>query len=91
MTMSNKVVLEEVECMAIQLPPNEQLKLIVKIGENLNGLLLQKMDEEQRRLDHAKRIEAFIKMCDDMKVKTIGKTDSVEDIHQIREERMARF
>jgi hypothetical protein len=89
--MSSKVILEEVERMAIQLPPNEQLKLIVKIGENLNGLLSQQINEEQQRLDHAKRIEAFIKMCDEMKVKTIGKTDSAEDIRQIREERIARF
>jgi hypothetical protein len=89
--MSGKVILEEVERMAVQLLPNEQLKLIVKIGENLNGLLSQQINEEQRRLNHAKRIEAFIKMCDEMKVKTIGKTDSVEDIRQIREERIARF
>jgi hypothetical protein len=89
--MSSKVTLEEAECIVAQLPPNEQLKLIVKIGENLNGLLSQQIDKEQRRIDHAKRIEDFIKMCDEMKVKTIGKTDSVEDIHQIREERMERF
>ena len=57
------------------------------IGENLSGLLPQQIDEEQRQLDHAKRIESFIKMCDEMKVKTIGKTDSIEDIRQIREER----
>jgi hypothetical protein len=89
--MNGKVTLEEVERIAFQLPPNEQLKLIAKIGENLNGLLYQQIDEEQRRTDHAKRIEDFIKMRDEMKVKTMGETDSVEDIRQIREERMARF
>jgi len=89
--MNGKVTLEEAESIVVKLLPNEQLKLIVKIGENLSGLMYQQIDEEQRRIDHAKRIEDFIKMCDEMKVKTIGKTDSVEDIHQIREERMERF
>lgn len=37
--MSDKVTLEEVERIAVQLSPNEQLKLIAWICENLSGLL----------------------------------------------------
>ena len=85
--MSDKVTLEEVERIAIQLPPNEQLKLIVKIGEGLSELMTRQMNENQQHEEYLTRVEAFLKLRNELSVKSLGKVDSVEDIRQIREER----
>ncbi|MDQ1318368.1 MAG: Core-binding protein [Candidatus Poribacteria bacterium] len=85
--MSDKATLEEAERIAIQLLPNEQLKLIVKIGENLNGLMYQQINENQQHEEYLARVEAFLKLRDELSVKSLCKVDSVEDIRQIREER----
>ena len=89
--MSGKVTLEEAERIVDQLPPHEQLKLMAHVKEHLKVTIPSEIDEEQWRQENAERIKAFMKMCDEMKVKTIGKTDSAEDIRQIREERMSRL
>ncbi|MDQ1329492.1 MAG: Core-binding protein [Candidatus Poribacteria bacterium] len=85
--MSDKATLEEAERIAIQLLPNEQLKLIVKIGENLNGLMYQQINENQQHEEYLARVEAFLKLRDELSVKSLCKVDSVEDIRQLREER----
>ena len=89
--MSSKVTLEEAERIVDQFPLHDQLKLIAHVNEHLKDTIPSEIDEEQWRRENAERIKAFMKMCDEMKVKTIGKTDSAEDIRQIREERMSRL
>lgn len=89
--MSNKVALEQVEQLVVQLPPHEQLKLVVSIGERLSVLTLPGAEEERQRRVYAARLEAFLKMCDEMAAETVGAVDSAEDIRQIREERMAQL
>ena len=90
--MSNKVALEQVEQLVVQLPPHEQLKLVVSIGERLSALTLPGTAEEERqRQVYAARLGAFLNMCDEMAAETVGAVDSAEDIRQIREERMAQL
>ena len=85
--MSGKVTLEEAESIVVKLSPNEQLKLIVKIGENLSGLMYQQINDNQQHEEYLARVEAFLKLRDELSIKSLCKVDSVEDIRQIREER----
>jgi hypothetical protein len=87
----SRITLQDVENIVAQLSSDDQLKLIAHVNEHLKGAIPSEIDEEQWRRENAERIKAFLKMCDEMKVKTIGKTDSAEDIRQIREERMSRL
>jgi hypothetical protein len=89
--MSESLTLEEVEHIVDRLSTYDKLKLISYIGENLSISMLQQDNEELMKQENSDRIKAFLEIRAKMKVKTIGKTDSVEDIRQIREERMARF
>jgi hypothetical protein len=89
--MSSKVALEQVEQLVVQLPPHEQLKLVVSIGERLSALALPGAEENRQRQVYAARLEAFLQMCDEMAAETVGAVDSAEDIRQIREERTARL
>lgn len=87
--MPDKVALEQVEQLVVQLPPHEQLKLVVSIGERLSALTLPGAEEERQRQVYAARLEAFLKTCEEMAAETIEAVDSAEDIRQIREERTA--
>ncbi len=90
--MPDKVTLEQVERLAIQLPPHEQLKLAVSIGERLSMFTMPEAAEEERqRQVYATRLEAFLRTCEEMAAETIEAVDSAEDIRQIREERTARL
>jgi len=87
--MLDKVTLEQVERLAIQLPPHEQLKLVVSIGERLSEFTMP--EEERQRQVYATRLEAFLRTCEEMAAETTEAVDSAEDIRQIREERTARL
>ena len=89
--MSNGVTFEQVEQLAVLLPPPEQLKLIACISEWLSKMRLSEAIEDSWRQIYATRIEAFLKMSDEMAAETIGEVDSAEDIRQIREERTSRL
>ena len=89
--MSENLTLEEVKHIVDRLSTYEKLKLISHIREKLDDPIPQQDNEELMKQENSDRIKAFLETRDKMKVKTIGKTDSVEDIHQIREERMSRF
>jgi len=89
--MANKVTLEQVERLVAQLTPQEQIKLIAHMSEWLSKMRLSEAAEESRRQGYARRVEAFLKMSDEMAAETIGEVDSVKDIRQIREERTSRL
>ena len=89
--MVNKVTLEQAEQLVAQLTPQEQIKLIACINEWLSKMRLSEALEDSGRQDYAARIEAFLKMSDEMAAETIGEADSVEYIRQIREERTSRL
>ena len=91
--MSNQVTIEQVEQLAVQLPPPEQLKLVARISEQLSQLLpaAQETDMECQRRDYAARVEAFLAACDEAAEQIEGEFDSAEDLRQIREERTERL
>jgi hypothetical protein len=89
--MANKVTLEQVERLAMQLSPQEQLRMVAHISQRLSELTVSETVEGHERQDYARRVEAFLKMSDEMAAETIGEVDSAEDIRQIRDERMSRL
>ncbi len=89
--MSNGITLEQVEQLALRLPPREQLKLVAHIGERLSRLMLPEADEERQRREYAAQVDAFLRMSDEMAAETTDAVDSAEDIRQIREERISRL
>ena len=84
---SHSVTLEQVEQLAIQLSPFEQLKMVAHISQRLSEQALPGAVGEYKRQGYVRRVEAFLKMSDEMAAETVGDVDSVEDIRQIREER----
>jgi hypothetical protein len=91
--MADAVTLEQVEGLAAQLAPQEQLKLLARVSEWLSQLPLTapEPNAERQRREYAARIEAFLKMCDENAAESIGEVDSAEDLRQIREERVSQL
>ncbi len=91
--MRNTVTYEEVETLAEQLPPREQLKLVAKISDRLSKQTATQPQttEEGQRQDHAARVETFLQMIDEKAAECSGEMDSAVDIRQIREERASRL
>jgi hypothetical protein len=89
--MAHKVTLKQAEQLLVQLTPQEQIKLIACMSEWLSKMRLSEAVEDSWRQNYATRVEAFLKMSDEMAAETIGEVDSAEDIRQIREERTARL
>lgn len=85
------MTLEQVKELVAQLPPQDQLRLVAHIGEQLSQLppLVQEADAERQRREYAARVEAFLAACDEVAEQIEGEFDSAEDIRQIREERMS--
>ncbi len=91
--MADAVTLEQVEGLAAQLAPQEQLKLLARVSEWLSQLPLnvQETDAERQRREYAAKVEAFLKLCDENAAESIGEVDSAEDLRQIREKRAAQL
>ncbi len=86
--MSQPVTLAQVEQLAFQLPVAEQRQLLSDIQARLPGKLHADASQEEA---YRRRMEEFLKMCDDMAVETGQEFDSAEEIRQIREERASRL
>lgn len=88
----NAVTLEQVENMAAQLPPQEQLQLLARISERLRRIFtVQDTDAERQRREYAAQVEAFLAACDAVAEQIEGQFDSAADLRQIREERTERI
>ena len=87
--MSNTVTFEQVEQLTLQLPPQDQLRMIAHISQQLSQRIASEAVEKHQQQNYARQVEAFLKMSDEMAAETIGEVDSAEDIRQIREERAA--
>jgi len=85
--MSEKVSLEKLEQMTAQLTPEEQIKLIASISQRLSKMRISGGTEALWQKEYASRIEAFVKMSEEMAAEPIGEVDSARDIREIREER----
>jgi hypothetical protein len=91
--ISNTVTFEQVEQLAVQLPPPEQLKLVAHLSEQLSGLLktVQPLDMELTRQKREAIANALLAELDTLAESIEGQFDSAEDIRQIREERTNRL
>jgi hypothetical protein len=88
--MSDTVTLEQVEQLAVQLLPREQLKLVAHISEWLIGTPLTTPTEErgveQVQLERLARVDAWIAQCDEVAELWEGEFDSAADLRRIRDE-----
>jgi len=92
--MPNRVTLNQVEQQVTQLPPQEQLKLVVYIAEQLSATSLVKPTKErktQARQARLAEVDAWLAECDAVAESIEGEFDSAEDLRQIREERANRL
>ena len=85
--MSNRMTFEQVEQLAVQLPPPEQLKLVAHISEQLSGMIPLKRAQREREA----MADALLAELDAIADSIEGAFDSAEDIRQIREERANRL
>jgi hypothetical protein len=90
---ANTVTFEQVEQLALQLPPPEQLKLVAYLSEQLSGLLkvIQPLDTKLAQQKREAMADALLAELDTIAESIEGQFDAAEDIRQIREERMNRL
>ena len=94
---------EQLSGLALKIPPSG-IEQVQREREAMADALLAELDaiaesiigesetvEEHERQEYAQRVEAFLRMSDEMAAETIGEVDLTEDIRQIREERTARL
>ena len=88
--MSNTITLEQVEQLAVQLPPREQLKLVESISVWLSVTPLATPTEErgveQVQLERLAQVDAWIAQCDKVAELWEGEFDSAADLRRIRDE-----
>ena len=91
--MADIVTLEQIEQLAVQLPPQEQLKLVAHISERLSTFdrLRLETDDEAVRRERAARAEAILALCDAAAERFVGESDAAEDIRRIRDERIEQI
>ena len=91
--MPDQVTLEQVEQLAIQLPPAEQLRLLAHISERLtqSAVAVEASGADQVREMRAAIADALLQELDAIAESIEGEFDSAEDIRQIREERANRL
>jgi len=82
--------LKQMEQQVAQLSPQEQLKLMAYIAEQLSAAPLvvpTKEIEEQPQRTRLAEVDAWLAECDAVAESIGGEFDSAEDLRQIREER----
>ena len=90
--MTNTLTVDQIEQLAVQLPLQEQMKVVARLTQRLSEYLSSELDSETRtRKEYAQRVEAFLKMSDEFAAETISAVDSAEDIRQLRDERLLRL
>ncbi len=91
--MSTKETLDQLEQSVMQLPPNEQLKLMARMSDNLTrlGLTVPPSAPEQVQREREARADALLQELDTIAESIEGEFDSAEDIREIREERGNRL
>ncbi len=90
--MTNTLTVDQIEQLAVQLPLQEQIRILARLTQGLSECLSAELDSETReRKEYAQRVEAFLKMSDERAAETISAGDSAEDIRQLRDERVSRL
>jgi len=92
--MMETITLEQVEKLANQLPPLQQLKLVARICEKLIAKsTIEDMENNKEKLKQRKLklVESLLTEVDDVEDDTEGEFDAVEDLHLLREERVKQI
>lgn len=92
--MSNRMALKQMEQQVAQLSPQEQLKLVAYIVEQLSAISLvipTREIEEQAQQIRLAEVDAWLAECDAVAESIEGEFDSAKDLRQIREERASRL
>lgn len=88
--MSDTVTLEQVEQLAVQLSPREQLKLVAHVSEWLIVTPLTASMEERGvghvQLERLAQVDAWIAQCNEVAELWEGEFDSAADLRRIRDE-----
>jgi hypothetical protein len=86
--------LKQMEQQVAQLSPQEQLKLVAYIAEQLSAAPLagpaEEIREQTQRI-HLVEVDAWLAECDAVAESIEGEFDSAEELRQIREERASRL
>lgn len=85
--MSNKTTLEQVEQLAAQLAPQEQLALVARICEKLSAAPLT----EQTRLERLQLAEELLAEVAEIEDDSQGESDAAEAIRGMRDARLAQI
>ena len=83
--MFNKVTLGQVEQLAVQLPPQEQLELLNRLSERLSETVSLPVTVSEK--ERAREVDAILRECDRAATAFTRKTDSAETIRRMRDER----
>ena len=89
--MSNGVTLEQVEQLAVQLPPSERLKLVARLCEQLSATPSVESGEQKARRVRLAQVDVWLAECDAVAESIAGEFDAAEDIRRIRDERASRL
>lgn len=93
--MASAVTLEQVEALAAQLSPQEQLKLLARIGERLSismpPALAEESREERLRQERLLLAEELLMEVKGIEDDSQGEFDAAEAIRRMREERTAQI
>lgn len=88
--MANTITLEQVEELATQLPPTEQLKLVAHLCDQLSTTLpvapAEKDIDEQARQEWEAPVNAWLTECEQIAELWEGEFDSAADLRRIRDE-----
>jgi hypothetical protein len=90
--MANQITLEQVEQLATQLSPPEQLKLVRRLSERLTETVslpvtVSRKEAERLQKEKARKAAAILRECDRAAAAFTRTTDSAETIRRIRDER----
>jgi len=90
--MMNTITVNQIEQLAVQLPLQEQMRIVARLTQRLSECWASELDSETReRKEYAQRVEAFLKLSDEHAAETISAVDAAEDIRQLRDERLLRL
>lgn len=94
--MTESMTLEQVETLVVQLPPQDQLRLLAHISERLSSTLPvvpeAESNQEQRVRDERLRLaKALCEEVEDVADDAQGEFDAADDIRRLRDERVAQL
>lgn len=93
--MASPVSVEQVERLARQLPPQDQLKLVAHLSEHLSGEMLARparsSEEDATQKNRLLLAEELLQECAGVVDDSQGTSDAAATIRQMRDERMSQL